>query len=196
MKNRKHGGRVSTFEKAENYHHLASDIFIYTESDDPYYRRKIETAVLNMRRALLIDPDNYDFLVFMGNLLDALDDQSAAIQALEYYDRAIRLRPEHPDAYKSKASALIWAKPPDEANAERLARKALDLARKFTEEPEELQYAYMTLLDVLEARNKFGELRWAILKARKDCPSDFMKDLTDATLEQIAAKEAKGSKEP
>jgi tetratricopeptide (TPR) repeat protein len=196
MKNRKQGGKVSTFEQAENYHNLASDIFIYTESDDPNYRRKIETAIANMRRALLIDPDNYEFLVFTGVLLDALDDQSAAIKALEYYDRAIRLRPEHPDAYKSKAGALIWAKPPDEANAERLARKAVDLARKFTEDPEGLQYAYMTLLDVLEARNKFGELRWTILKARKDCPTEFMKDITDATLEQIAAKDAKGSKEP
>jgi tetratricopeptide (TPR) repeat protein len=188
MKNRKHGGRVSTVEQAENYHNRASDIFICTKSDDPEYRHKIETAITHMRRALLIDPDHYEFLVFMGILLDALDDQSATSQALEYYDRAIALRPEHPDAYQSKASALIWSTPPEEANAEWLARKAVELAREYYKEPGELQYAYMALLDILEARKKFGELRWTILKTRKDCPSDFLKDFTDATLKQIAAK--------
>ena len=92
------------------------------------------------------------------------------------------------------ASLLLWAKPPDETNADRIARKAVELARESTLEPDELQYAYLTLLEVLEARNKFGELRWTILQARRDCPSEFMKDMTDATLEQIAVKEAEASK--
>jgi tetratricopeptide (TPR) repeat protein len=195
MKHRKHRDKMATFEKAEHLRNLASDIFIYTESHDPNYRGKMDVAITHMRKALLIDPDNYEFLVFMGELLDALDDESATAQALEYFDRAIRLQPESADAYEAKASTLTWANPPDEANAEKLARKAVELARESKEEPDELQYRYLTLLDVLEARNKFGELRWTILRARKECPSEFMKDLTDATQKQIAAKEAEAPKD-
>ena len=191
-KNAKHRGRLPIGEQAEKFHTLASDIFICTGSDDPNYRQKIETAITHLRKALLIDPDNYDFLALMGSLFDALDDQSAA---LKYYDLAIRLRPEHPDAYISKSGTLLWASPPDQVEAERLARKAVVLARDFPEEPEELQFAYFALLDVLEARCKFGELRWTIRKARKECPTEFMRDLTDSTLRQIAEKEAEASKE-
>ena len=101
-----------------------------------------------------------------------------------------------PEAYSSKASALLWANPPDQAEAERLARKALTLARESSKEPEELEHEYFTLLDVLEARNKFGELRWIVLKALKECPTEFMRNLADSTLRRIAEKEVEASNEP
>jgi tetratricopeptide (TPR) repeat protein len=193
MKNRKHSAR-QRIDTAERYRAKASDLFVWTDSDSPSERRNLETALVNIKRALLLDPDNYEFLVLAGDILCSLDDEASVAAALEYYERAIRLEPENPDAYDSKSSLLMyWTEPPEAAEAERLARKAVALAI-MRGDPESLELKYSNLIGVLETRHKFDALRWTIRQALKKCPSEFLKDLTEATLKRVAIVDAEGPK--
>src|ERR1700691_185466 len=87
MKNRKHSAR-QRIDTAERYRAKASDLFVWTDSDSPSERRNLETALVNIKRALLLDPDNYEFLVLAGDILCSLDDEASVAAALEYYERA------------------------------------------------------------------------------------------------------------
>jgi tetratricopeptide (TPR) repeat protein len=195
MKKRKDSGR-RRIENAERYHTKASDLFICTESDSPDASRDLRVALVNIKRALMLDPDNYEYLVLTGNILFALDDTALAAEALGYYDRAISIEPENPDAYDSKSGVLMyWSEPPDEVEAERLARKAATLAERAEEESELLALTYSNLFGILESRKKFAELRWTIRKALKRCPSEFLKDLAEATLMRITIEESEESKD-
>ena len=158
MKNRKHIDRRRIREVSERYHEIASDLFTGADSDNSRYRPKLESALISIKRALLFDPDNYQFLVLTGDILAAIDTKPAVVEALKYYDRAISIRPDHPDAYDSKASVLMFqTHPPDENAAESLSRRAVSLALGMQVEQEILEMSYLGLIDILEARKKFKE---------------------------------------
>ncbi len=53
-----------------------------------------------------------------------------------------------------------------------------------------LELRYVGLLDVLEARGKFKELRWTARRALKDCPTEFMRSFAGDYLKRAEAEES------
>jgi tetratricopeptide (TPR) repeat protein len=151
--------------------------------------RMVRSALIKTKRALLLKPDDYDNLNLLANILLEFDDPESEAQALRYYDKAIALRPELPDAYEGKAQYLMtWRKPPDPAEAERLARKALKLALRRIEDPEILTLKFSTLIDILEGRRKFEQARTVLRFALRKCPTELMRCLAEGTLRRIGVR--------
>jgi tetratricopeptide (TPR) repeat protein len=170
MKRRRSHPRISLKTRAEKYLDRASDLYIFSENSRPALLRE---ALVMARKALLIDPRNYEALLLLGNIISDIDQPRCIPQALRYYDQAIALRPEIPDSYAAKAGLLMyWLGQPEEA--ELLERKALALSVHGGELSE---FSYSTLIDILIGRKKFAQARWLIRKALRDCPSEVMRDM-------------------
>jgi tetratricopeptide (TPR) repeat protein len=166
--------------RAEKYLDRARDLYIFSEDSRPALLRE---ALIMARKALLIDPRNYETLLLMGNIIADIDDPKCIPQALRYYDQAISLRPQIPDGYDAKADLLMyWLDQPEEA--ELIARKALALSVHSGELSE---FSYSTLIDILIGRKKFAQARWLIRKALRDCPSEVMRDMVAMPLKEIEA---------
>src|SRR5271170_5000937 len=170
MKRRRSHPRISLKARAEEYLDRASDLYIFSEDSRPALLRE---ALAIARRSLLIDPQNYEALLLLGNIIADIDDPKCIPQALQSYDQAIALHPENPDGYEAKAVLLMyWLDQPEKA--ELLARQALALSVKSGEVCE---FCYLTLIDILIGRKKFAQARWLIRRALRDCPSEVMEDL-------------------
>lgn len=149
-------------------------------------RRALEDALSRAKRSLLLDPENYEVLILLGRICEAMDDPESVAQALCHYDRAIALHPDNADGYDAKAGLLMYyLNRPEEA--ERTARKALTAAKARHESPEFLELRYMTLIDILVAREKYPQARWLIRRALRDCPTEFMADMVEMPLKEIDA---------
>lgn len=169
-------------DKSLAYQEEASNLFVF--SDPPKERKKLAAALVSAKRSLLIDPANYETLTLVGDIYSAIGDKQSARQALQYYDRAIALKPNLADAYSGKADLLMFQFDlPDDA--ERLARKALALSRINHEEGELLELRYITLLGILESRGKHNAARWLIRQALRNNPSDTMKGICENTLKRM-----------
>jgi tetratricopeptide (TPR) repeat protein len=181
MNPRRSHPRIRLKARAEEYLQRATDLFIFSEDSRPALLRE---ALAIARRSLLLDPRNYETLVLLGNIISDIDDPNSIDQALHYYNQAIALRPECPDAYRSKAGLLMfWLNEPEEA--ERLARRALTLSLRSGEASENLEFCYANLIDILVEREKFARARWYIRRALRDCPGEFMSDMVAQPLKQI-----------
>jgi tetratricopeptide (TPR) repeat protein len=180
MKRRRSHPRISLKTRAEEYLDRASDLYIFSEDSRPAMLRE---AFVIARKSLLIDPQNYEALLLLGNIISDIDDPKCIPQALRYYDQAIALRPEIPDGYDAKAGLLMyWLDQPEEA--ELLARKALSLS---VHRGEVSEFCYSTLIDILIGRKKFAQARWLIRRALCDCPSELMEDMVAMPLKEIEA---------
>jgi len=169
---------------ALKYHQRASRLFTSSRLSQPEYNKTLREALVNAQRSLMLDPDNYDTLVLIGEIYFDIGDDSSIHRALECYDRAIGLCPDRPDAYAGKANLMLYDfDAPDDA--ELLARKALRLSQKTGEDPELLEMNYICLLNVLEARGKLGAARWLIRQALNKNPSDFMQEMAESTLKRM-----------
>jgi tetratricopeptide (TPR) repeat protein len=178
MKRRRSHPRISLKTRAEKYLDRASDLYIFSEDSRPALLRE---AIALARKSLLVDPQNYEALILLGNIISDIDDPKCIPQALRYYDQAIALRPEIPDGYDAKAGLLMyWLDQPEQA--ELLARKALTLSVRSGEVSE---YCYSTLIDILIGRKKFAQARWLIRRALRDCPSELMEDMVAQPLKEI-----------
>jgi tetratricopeptide (TPR) repeat protein len=181
MNPRRSNPRVWLKAKADEYLDRASDLYIFGEDNRAAVFRE---ALAIAKRSLLLDPRNYKILVLIGDIISDIDDTRSIDQALRYYNQAIALRPECPDAYQSKAGLLMfWLNRPEEA--ERHARKALALSLRSGEGSEGLEFSYASLIDILVERKKFARARWYIRRALRDCPSEFMSDLVAQPLKEI-----------
>jgi len=178
MKRRRSHPRISLKARAEEYLDRASDLYIFSEDSRPALLRE---ALAIARRSLLIDPQNYEALLLLGNIISDIDDPKCLPQALRYYDQAIALQPEIPDGYDAKAGLLMyWLDQPEEA--ELVARKALALS---VHRGEVSEYCYSTLIDILIGRKKFAQARRLIRRALRDCPSESMEDMVAQPLKEI-----------
>lgn len=178
MKRRRSHPRISLKTRAEEYLDRARDLYIFSEDSRPALLRE---ALAIARRSLLIDPQNYEALLLLGNIISDIDDPKCIPQALRYYDQAIALHPEIPDGYDAKADLLMyWLDRPEEA--ELLARKALALSVQSGEVSE---YCYSTLIDILIGRKKFAQARRLIGRALRDCPGESMEDMVAQRLKEI-----------
>jgi cytochrome c-type biogenesis protein CcmH/NrfG len=177
---RSHSHRAAALK----YHQRASRLFTSSDPDRPDCRKKLKEALASAKRALMLDPDNYESLVLMGEIYFDLGDARSIYQAQECYDRAITLSPKRPDAYAGKANLMLYdLNAPDEA--ELLARKALRLSQEAGEDPELLEMNYIGLLNVLEARGKFASAKWLVRRALSTNPSDFMRGIANSTLKRM-----------
>jgi hypothetical protein len=61
----------------------------------------------------------------------------------------------------------------------------MTLSVRNRESYELLELRYTTLIDILVERKKYGQARWLIRKALRDCPSDFMKMMVERPLREI-----------
>ena len=173
--------RVPLKARAEEYLERARDLFIFS-LDRPALLRE---ALIHARKALLLDPRNCDTLNLLGSIYADFDDPKSTTQALRYYDDAIALYPNCPDAYDGKAGVLMYSLDQPE-EAESLARKALALAKRNGEPAESLEFFYDTLIGILVVRKKHAQARWLIRRALRDCPSEFMKGMVEQPLKEIA----------
>jgi len=169
---------------AEEYQERASDLFVSSDLKPSDERKILEAALVKAKRSLLLDPENYATLVLLGHIYSTLDDPQSYAHALRYYERAIALQPRSGRAYEGKADVLMYGLDQPE-EAERFARKAVAVSLRSGEESDLLELRYMTLIDILEARRKFPQVRWIIRQALRRCPSEFMKDTAEGTLRRI-----------
>ena len=173
--------RVPLKARAEEYLERARVQFGFSHQRPDLLRE----ALINARKALLLDPRNCEALNLLGSIYTHFDDPKSTTQALRCYDDAVALYPKCPDAYDGKADLLMyWLNQPEEA--ESLARKALALAKRNGEPSDSLEFFHVTLIDILVGRKKYAQARWAIRKALRDCPSEFMSNMVEQPLKEIA----------
>jgi cytochrome c-type biogenesis protein CcmH/NrfG len=181
--------RQSIKAKAETLREEARELFIQSSVDT----ESCETlcrALTKAKRALLLDPSDYDALTLIGSIYAEFDSPESAERASEYYDRALRIQPDNPEAYASKAGLLLYVlEKPDEA--EPLAKTAVALSLRRQDPPEVLELQYITLVDVLIARRRFTEARAVIRRALLKCPTKLLVSTTEESLKQIADEEKK-----
>lgn len=174
--------KESLQKKADRYQEKASDLFI--SSEGPHGGEDLRTALGQARKALLLDPTNYDTIVLIAHIYADIGDQESVANAREFYDRATEIEPSNPRAYISKAELLMYElNDPDEAEA--IARKALSLARRDPETKESLDLAYTTLMDILESRGKLQELRWIMRQALKQAPTELLRDAVNDKMKKL-----------
>jgi tetratricopeptide (TPR) repeat protein len=150
----------------------------------------LRKALAEARKALLLDARSYGTLVLLGDVLADFDKPDSTGQALKYFDEAIALDPNHPEAYCAKAGLLMyWLNEPKEA--ERNARKALSLSARNRDAHESLESSYATLIDILMGRKRYAQACWLIRKALRDCPTEFMKDMVEQPLKEIESSDKK-----
>jgi tetratricopeptide (TPR) repeat protein len=191
MNQRRSHPRMRPKARAEKYLDRAGELYGFSDSNPALLREALITA----KKSLLLNPENYETFVLLGNIYSDFDDPKSTAQALRYYDQAITLRPEGPGAYDAKAGLLMyWLDQPEEA--ERLARKALALSLRTGEVSESLEYelslialesCYTTLIDILVGRKKYAQARWLIRRALRDCPSENMRGIVEQPLKEIGS---------
>lgn len=180
MDHRRSRPRTRLRARAEEYLDRAGELFGFSDLRPALLRQ----ALIKARKSLLLDPRNYDTLVLLGQIYSNFDDPKSTAQASRYYDQAITLRPQSPDAYDAKAGLLMfWLHRPEEA--ERLARKALALSVRSGKASESLELRYTTLIDILVGRKKYAQARWLIRRALRDCPTELMGDMVEKPLQEI-----------
>ncbi|HUA33349.1 MAG TPA: tetratricopeptide repeat protein [Candidatus Binataceae bacterium] len=144
-------------------------------------------AIARARRALLLDPSNYDALVLLGTIYSDFDDEKSLAEALQAYDPAIGLEPGRFDAYLEKADLFMDQKRHSEALP--LAKKGFELALRDESDPYLLALEYMTWIRALFENKRFKEARRAIQDALQACPGKLMSSSADDWLRLIADAE-------
>ncbi len=125
-----------------------------------------------MKKSLLLNPKNYQAIILLG---DIESENGSLKKALKLYDKAIRLKPNDPDAYDSKANTLLG-----EGNAKRaipVARKALELVGKRKLKSTQLELIYDTLISSLFEAGKCNEAFSLLKKAYKKTHFSLLKSL-------------------
>jgi tetratricopeptide (TPR) repeat protein len=172
--------------RAEQLAERAQTLYLANDGKTERGRRALREAMASIRKFLLLEPNNYHGLLLAGRISAEFDDASSTARALQYFEKAIAICPDSPDAYQDKAGLLMYdLKRPGEA--ERFARKALSLAEQSGDEL--IDSSYAALIDILVGRRKYSHARWMIRRALRDCPTEFMKATVEMPLREIATKE-------
>jgi tetratricopeptide (TPR) repeat protein len=172
--------------KADDYRAEAFDLY-FTE-DLPADQEKLHKALVNARRAVLLDP-SYENLAMVASILGEYDDIESIHQALEYCDRAIRLEPIRPDAYASKAG-LLSGFSERLAEAEFAARTAIGLSLAQNDSLEILELEFSTLIEILIDERKYKTARAAIRLGLRYSQSQLMQSLMNQASRRIEEEAA------
>jgi pentatricopeptide repeat protein len=187
MKRAKVRHLVPKATRAQKYVEEASDLFAFSMQGEPLATDEtmLKAAEVKARRALLLDPSNYDAAVLLGHILaDYDDDPKASEAAILYYDLAMHLEPDHPEPYDGNASVLLWdLKQP--AEAEVFARQAIALTSQRQRDIDSIEVTYSTLIAALMEQGKFVDAREAMGEAEHRCPTEWMRELIANTLKEL-----------
>ena len=178
----------STRERAGRYLERATDLFVGRPGKTEFEGYDLRKALINVKRALMLDPQSYDALILLGNITHELDWSPKGLRAaIGHYDKAISLEPKKADAFFSKGSALVDAR--DFKSAEGPARKAWLLTlRDPNAEPFDIQAATLYLRDCLVGRNRWKSACLVLQRALKRLQaeeSDEANDSKEALLELL-----------
>jgi tetratricopeptide (TPR) repeat protein len=176
--------------KADIYWEEARDLYIRSYSRGKINQRGLRAAIVKANRAMLFNPRDYDATLLLGDIFSDLEDANSCGRAFDYYDRAISLRPDLPDAYENKARLLLQLDRPQDALP--LARKAVSIALTHGYDPEYLDLTYSPLIEALIKQQEFSEARAAIRAATEKCASRRTAPAAKTFLEWILAEENKG----
>jgi tetratricopeptide (TPR) repeat protein len=96
--------------RAERYLKRARELYIGKPGETGFVKYDLHKALINVKRALMLTPKSYDSLVLIGNIIGELDESEDGLRTvIGYYDKAISLQPENPDAHGAKAAACFDA---------------------------------------------------------------------------------------
>ena len=175
--------------EAEDRFVLSGKGLVDKDSDPAEDEANVRSALIIAKRALLLDPSNYEAIVLIGNLYGDSDDARSTSLALEYYDRAIQIDPEAPDAYASKAGLLLYdLNRPQEA--EPLANGALALSIRNEDTVTQLELTYLLLIDIFLAQKRFWKARATIREALRKCPGTLMDAIARNARKEIEAEKS------
>jgi tetratricopeptide (TPR) repeat protein len=107
---KKRSNRSTTTKQAGLYLDEALKLFVGQATQTGFVDTNLRRALVSVKRALILPPDNYDALILMADILGELNDSpDSLIEATELYDKAISLQPKNPKGYSAKASTLLDA---------------------------------------------------------------------------------------
>jgi len=177
--------RRAVKEALEAYRARASELYVWSDADSPNEKKELLKALVAAKRSLLIDPKNYKTYVLIANICASLDSRETVHDALDFYNRAIAVNPDLPDAYAGKADLLMYhlRRP---AQAEELSRRALKSSLRAKEPTELLELRFIGLSGILESREKFADARSVIRQALRHSKSEFIKEFAATALKRIA----------
>ncbi len=128
---KKVSNRSTTTEQAGLYLDEALKLFVGRATKTGFVDTNLSGALVCVKRALIVQPDNYDALILMADILGELNESPDALsQAIELYDRAIALQPNNPEGISAKARTLLDAGKAESGEIE--ARKAWQLVMQNT----------------------------------------------------------------
>lgn len=141
--------RIANQARCERYLSRARELYIGRPGATGFVDYDLRRAQINIRRALMLDPNSYEALILAGEIAGELDESEQGLQAaLSYYDRSMSLEPERPDAYEAKATALSDAQQYEAALAP--ARKAWRLTLgDQASDPFDVETTTVCLRDIL-----------------------------------------------
>ena len=174
--------------RAEEYLKEARELFTFSMKGTPLQTdfSMLRAARAKARKALLLDPSNYQAVLLLAHILADCDDRASSEEALRYYDVAVSLHPEDPEPCDGKASVLLFDldRP---AEAEHFARQAISRALR-QRDADSLEMTYTTLIAALMEQGKSAEARRALREAERRCPTESMRDLVANTLKELPAE--------
>jgi tetratricopeptide (TPR) repeat protein len=158
--------------RAEYYLERARDLYIGYPGETEFEGYDLRKALINVRRALMLDPQSYDALILSGQIVHELDWSPEGLRrANKYYDRAISLHPGMAAAFSSKAAAFLNTG--DFKSAEAPARRAWLLTlRDPNAEPSDIKDAACELSTALEGQGKWKPARIVLQRALKRLQGD------------------------
>jgi tetratricopeptide (TPR) repeat protein len=96
--------------RAERYIARARELYVGAPGETGFVNYDLSKALINAKRAIILDPNNYAALVLLGKIVGEQDESENGLRtALDYYDKAISVNPNIPDAYQAKGIALFDA---------------------------------------------------------------------------------------
>lgn len=139
--------RAPTVRQADELLERARRLFLGRATKAGFVDIDLNAAMIQVKRALLLRPENFDALLLLGDILSELDEPQSLNQGLIAYDKAIAVEPDNPEGYMAKARTLLERGQAE--IAEKVGRKALALARRKSVECEDREEAYQLVADAL-----------------------------------------------
>lgn len=158
--------------RAAYYLERARDLYIGYPGEAEFEGYDLRKALINVKRALMLDPQSYDALILSGQIAHELDWSPEGLRkAVEYYDRAISLHPGRAAAFSSKGAAFL--NKGDFKSAEAPARKAWLLTlRDPNAEPFDIEDAACDLSAALAGQGKWNPACRVLQRALKRLQGD------------------------
>jgi tetratricopeptide (TPR) repeat protein len=172
--------------RAERYLERARELYVGKPGETGFVGYDLGKALINARRALMLNQNSYDTLVLIGKILGELNESEDGLRsAVEYFNNATLLEPNRPDAYDAKASALIGAEEFRLAVAPAWKAWRLTLCEPSADKFD-IETTSVVLRDILVKLGRWKSAHRVLEKALKRAPeSPWLLRLLDLTKRHI-----------